>query len=56
MSDKAVVSLNGTSMEMQLEKKDFKSGKTGYFGQTKMLANGDKFQVQMIATKIESKG
>ena len=50
--DSVTININGQTTILNLEKKDFKSGKSGYFTQGKATDGKDRFQAQLIATKI----
>lgn len=47
---------DGSTREMSAMPKEFSTGKTGYFGQGKIVtANGDRYQTQIQMVKIEKK-
>ncbi len=51
----AAIQLNGDKQNFILDKKDFKTGSKGYYGQGKMVAGGKKYQVQVQVVEIGSK-
>jgi hypothetical protein len=51
----AAIQLKGDKQNFILDKKDFKTGSTGYYGQGKMVAGGKKYQVQIQCVEIGSK-
>jgi hypothetical protein len=51
----AAIQLNGDKQNFILEKKDFKTGSRGYYGQGKMVAGGKKYQINVQVVEIGSK-
>ena len=51
----AIIQLNGDKQNFILDKKDFKTGSKGFYGQGKMVAGGKKYQVQIQCVEIGSK-
>jgi hypothetical protein len=51
----AAIQLKGDKQNFILDKKDFKTGSTGYYAQGKMVAGGKKYQVQIQCVEIGSK-
>jgi hypothetical protein len=51
----AVIQLNGDKQNFILDKKDFKTGSKGYYGQGKMVAGGKKYQINIQCVEIGSK-
>ena len=57
MSDANIanIQLNGDKQNFILDKKDFKTGSKGYYGQGKMVAGGKKYQINIQCVEIGSK-
>ena len=53
--DSITVNVNGVEQALPLETKEFKSGKTGFYAQGKVVVGNDKYQAQTILTKIVKK-
>jgi hypothetical protein len=51
----AAIQLNGDKQNFILDKKDFKTGSKGYYGQGKMVAGGKKYQINIQVVEIGSK-
>lgn len=51
----AAIQLNGDKQNFILDKKDFKTGSRGYYGQGKMVAGGKKYQINIQVVEIGSK-
>jgi hypothetical protein len=51
----ASIQLNGDKQNFILDKKDFKTGSKGFYGQGKMVAGGKKYQINIQAVEIGSK-
>jgi hypothetical protein len=51
----ATIQLNGEKQNIILDKKDFKTGSKGYYGVSKMVAGGKKYQVNVQVVEIGSK-
>ncbi len=51
----ATIQLNGTKTIFNLDKKDFKTGSKGYYGQGKLEAGGKRYQVNIQLVEIGSK-
>ena len=51
----ASVQLNGDRQNFVLDKKEFKTGSRGYYGQGKMVAGGKKYQINIQVVEIGSK-
>jgi hypothetical protein len=51
----ASIQLNGDKQNFILDKKDFKTGSKGYYGQGKMVAGGKKYQINIQCVEIGSK-
>ena len=51
----AVIQLCGDKQNFILDKKDFKTGSKGYYGQGKMVAGGKKYQINIQCVEIGSK-
>lgn len=51
----ATIQLNGDKQNFILDKKDFKTGSRGYYGQGKMVAGGKKYQINVQVVEIGSK-
>lgn len=51
----ASIQLNGDKQNFILDKKDFKTGSKGYYGQGKMVAGGKKYQINIQVVEIGSK-
>ncbi len=51
----AAIQLNGDKQNFILDKKDFKTGSKGYYGQGKMVAGGKKYQINIQCVEIGSK-
>jgi hypothetical protein len=49
------IQLNGDKQSFIIDKKDFKTGSKGFYGQGKMVAGGKKYQVQIQCVEIGSK-
>jgi hypothetical protein len=57
MSDANIanIQLNGDKQNFILDKKNFKTGSKGYYGQGKMVAGGKKYQINIQCVEIGSK-
>ena len=51
----ASIQLLGDKQNFVLDKKDFKTGSRGYYGQGKMIAGGKKYQINIQVVEIGSK-
>ena len=51
----ATIQLNGDKQNFIIDKKDFKTGSKGYYGQGKMVAGGKKYQINIQVVEIGSK-
>ena len=51
----AAIQLCGDKQNFILDKKDFKTGSKGYYGQGKMVAGGKKYQINIQCVEIGSK-
>jgi len=51
----ATIQLNGEKQSFILNKKDFRTGSKGYYGQGKMMAGGKNYQVTVQCVEIGSK-
>ncbi len=51
----AAIQLCGDKQNFILDKKDFKTGSKGYYGQGKMVAGGKKYQINIQVVEIGSK-
>jgi len=51
----AAIQLNGDKQNFILDKKDFRTGSRGYYGQGKMVAGGKKYQINIQVVEIGSK-
>lgn len=51
----ASVQVNGDRQNFVLDKKEFKTGSRGYYGQGKMVAGGKKYQINIQVVEIGSK-
>jgi hypothetical protein len=51
----AAIQLCGDKQNFILDKKDFKTGSKGYYGQGKMMAGGKKYQINIQVVEIGSK-
>jgi len=49
------IQLCGDKQNFILDKKDFKTGSKGYYGQGKMVAGGKKYQINIQCVEIGSK-
>lgn len=50
--DNVQINIGTESYPLGIEKKEFKSGKTGYFGQGKVNFNGNRYQAQVMLVEI----
>ena len=51
-----IKTVKGVETQLPLTAKEFKTGKTGFFAQTKVVDDeGNRYQTQLIMTKIEAK-
>ena len=51
----AAIQLLGDKQNFILDKKDFKTGSRGFYGQGKMVAGGKKYQINIQVVEIGSK-
>ncbi len=51
----ATIQLNGTKQVFSIDKKEFRTGSKGYYGQGKMESEGKRYQVNIQLVEIGSK-
>ena len=51
----ASIQLNGDKQNFILDKKSFRTGSRGFYGQGKMVAGGKKYQINIQCVEIGSK-
>jgi hypothetical protein len=51
----ASIQLNGDKQNFILDKKNFRTGSRGFYGQGKMVAGGKKYQINIQCVEIGSK-